>query len=62
MEFGEDSFELSMLVFGRLTLIQSVQTSSHPDSDLPEWVTEGVQVGGIGSAAGILGLWTGAEQ
>ncbi|TFK71174.1 hypothetical protein BDN72DRAFT_877343 [Pluteus cervinus] len=37
-------------------------TSSHPDSDLPEWVTEGVQVGGIGSAAGILGLWTGAEH
>ncbi|KAJ7081970.1 hypothetical protein C8R43DRAFT_909731, partial [Mycena crocata] len=28
----------------------------------PEWVTESVQVGDIGSAMGIMGLWTGAEH
>ncbi|KAJ7139691.1 hypothetical protein C8R44DRAFT_867809 [Mycena epipterygia] len=28
----------------------------------PEWVTESVQVGDIGSALGIIGLWTGAEH
>ncbi|KZT20516.1 hypothetical protein NEOLEDRAFT_1182475 [Neolentinus lepideus HHB14362 ss-1] len=27
-----------------------------------EWAMEGVQVGGIGSALGVLGMWTGAEH
>ena len=31
-----------------------------PNED--EWCSEGVQVGGAGSTAGILGLWTGAEH
>lgn len=28
--------------------------------DPTEWVSEGVQVGGPGSAMGVLGLWTGS--
>ncbi|KAI0739862.1 hypothetical protein C8Q80DRAFT_1274893 [Daedaleopsis nitida] len=27
-----------------------------------EWVTEGVQIGGVASAMGVLGLWTGAQH
>ncbi|RPD52545.1 hypothetical protein L226DRAFT_541096 [Lentinus tigrinus ALCF2SS1-7] len=30
--------------------------------DEDEWVSEGVQVGGVASAMGILGLWTGAQH
>ncbi|KAI0318768.1 hypothetical protein OF83DRAFT_1038946, partial [Amylostereum chailletii] len=26
------------------------------------WVSEGVQLGGLGSATGVLGMWTGAEH
>lgn len=28
--------------------------------DADEWVSEGVQVGGVTSAMGVLGIWTGA--
>ncbi|KAF8556646.1 hypothetical protein OG21DRAFT_1602098, partial [Imleria badia] len=43
-----------------------MDTYAH-ESDLsaslpPEWSSEGVQVGGIGSAVGVLGMWTGAEH
>ncbi|KAF4588031.1 hypothetical protein EYR38_009992 [Pleurotus pulmonarius] len=31
-------------------------------SNRTEWVTEGVQIGAIGSAAGVIGLWTGPEH
>ncbi|KAJ7919037.1 hypothetical protein B0H13DRAFT_1606487 [Mycena leptocephala] len=37
-------------------------TSSEATGADPEWVTESVQVGEIGSAVGIIGLWTGAEH
>ncbi|KAJ7462779.1 hypothetical protein B0H11DRAFT_1871290 [Mycena galericulata] len=37
-------------------------TSSEAAGADPEWVTESVQVGDIGSAIGIIGLWTGAEH
>ncbi|KAJ7456595.1 hypothetical protein FB451DRAFT_1048210, partial [Mycena latifolia] len=37
-------------------------TSSEAAGSDPEWVTESVQVGDIGSAAGIIGLWTGADH
>ncbi|KIK55583.1 hypothetical protein GYMLUDRAFT_47798 [Collybiopsis luxurians FD-317 M1] len=40
----------------RWNLISSEVSS--PDRD--EWVMEGVQVGGIGSAMGVVGMWTGA--
>ena len=36
------------------------QTSSQRDSEEPQCVTEGIQIGSIGSAIGILGMWTGA--
>jgi hypothetical protein len=39
-----------------------MQTSSEATGADPEWVTESVQVGEIGSAVGIIGLWTGAEH
>ncbi|KAJ6626829.1 hypothetical protein B0H10DRAFT_458510 [Mycena sp. CBHHK59/15] len=37
-------------------------TSSEAAGHDPEWVTESVQVGEIGSAVGLIGLWTGAEH
>ncbi|KAJ7169517.1 hypothetical protein C8R46DRAFT_1217210 [Mycena filopes] len=37
-------------------------TSSEAAGSAAEWVTESVQVGDIGSAAGIIGMWTGAEH
>ncbi|KAF8876277.1 hypothetical protein BD779DRAFT_1561102 [Infundibulicybe gibba] len=37
-------------------------TTSHADSNVPQWVTEGIQIGSIGSAAGMIGMWTGAEH
>ncbi|KAF7367247.1 hypothetical protein MSAN_00786600 [Mycena sanguinolenta] len=37
-------------------------TSSEAAGADPEWVTESVQVGDIGSAIGFIGLWTGAEH
>ncbi|KAI9462090.1 hypothetical protein HD554DRAFT_2128154 [Boletus coccyginus] len=36
--------------------------SELPGSSTPEWSSEAVQVGGIGSAVGLLGVWTGAEH
>ena len=29
---------------------------------MDEWLSEGVQVGGVASAMGVLGLWTGAQH
>ena len=29
---------------------------------MDEWVSEGVQVGGVASAMGVMGLWTGATH
>ncbi|KAF8326735.1 hypothetical protein F5887DRAFT_1137747 [Amanita rubescens] len=37
-------------------------TSSYVEQDDPEWVVNGVQIGCIGSAAGFIGMWTGAEH
>jgi len=37
------------------------QTSSREDGD-GEWASEGVQLGGRGSAIGVIGMWTGAEH
>ncbi|KAG5650864.1 hypothetical protein H0H81_010724 [Sphagnurus paluster] len=37
-------------------------TSSYPGEDTPEWASEGVQIGSIGSTIGMLGMWTGADQ
>ncbi|KAG9312691.1 hypothetical protein JVU11DRAFT_7109 [Chiua virens] len=34
--------------------------SNLPETSAPEWSSEAVQVGGIGSTVGILGMWTGA--
>lgn len=39
-----------------------LQTSSCTRESPPEWSTEGVQIGSVGSALGILGLWTGASH
>ncbi|KAG6917632.1 hypothetical protein DXG01_001739 [Tephrocybe rancida] len=37
-------------------------TTSYHNEDAPEWATEGIQIGSIGSAVGMLGMWTGADQ
>ena len=29
---------------------------------MDEWLSDGVQVGGVASAMGVLGLWTGAQH
>ncbi len=36
------------------------QTSTAPNSMQDEWASEAVQLGGVGSAMGSLGMWTGA--
>ena len=36
------------------------QTSTAPGSNEDEWASESVQLGGVGSAMGALGMWTGA--
>jgi len=36
--------------------------SSRSNDSPPEWSTEGVQIGGVGSALGVIGLWTGADH
>ncbi|TFK81218.1 hypothetical protein K466DRAFT_591391 [Polyporus arcularius HHB13444] len=41
----------------RWTLYSTIQ-----GGDTDEWVSEGIQVGGVASAMGILGMWTGAQH
>ncbi|OBZ73031.1 hypothetical protein A0H81_07263 [Grifola frondosa] len=36
--------------------------SSDEESDDDQWVSEGIQIGGVGSAIGVLGMWTGARH
>jgi hypothetical protein len=43
-----------------LTTLQ--QISSRASESPGEWSTEGVQIGGVGSALGVVGLWTGADH
>ena len=40
----------------------STQYSTVEGGNADEWVSEGVQVGGVASAMGVLGLWTGAQH
>lgn len=40
----------------------SLQISSRSNESPGEWSTEGVQIGGVGSALGVVGLWTGADH
>ncbi|KAI0357174.1 hypothetical protein OH77DRAFT_1451415 [Trametes cingulata] len=40
----------------------TLQFSSVEGGDANEWVSEGVQVGGVASAMGVLGMWTGANH
>ncbi|KAI0641699.1 hypothetical protein C8Q79DRAFT_919143 [Trametes meyenii] len=40
----------------------SLQFSSADGADVDEWVSEGVQIGGVASAMGVLGMWTGAQH
>ncbi len=46
----------------RLTSHFHSQCSSIEGGTRDEWVSEGVQVGGVASAMGVLGLWTGASH
>jgi hypothetical protein len=36
--------------------------SSEVNSDVPEWASESVQIGSVGSAIGFIGIWTGADH
>lgn len=38
------------------------QTLSRAGDQGPEWCTEGIQIGALGSALGVIGLWTGATH
>lgn len=40
--------------------MSDLQTSTAPNSMEDEWSSEAVQLGGVGSAMGSLGMWTGA--
>ena len=37
-------------------------SSTEDDRNEAEWISEGVQVGPIGSGTGIVGMWTGVEH
>jgi len=37
-------------------------SSTEDDRNEAEWISEGVQVGPIGSATGVVGMWTGVEH
>lgn len=39
-----------------------LQYTRKPEENQDEWVTEGIQIGDLGSAIGILGMWTGARH
>jgi hypothetical protein len=45
-------------------LTQDIDTQDTfvPGSSTPEWSSEAVQIGGVGSALGLLGMWTGARH
>ncbi|KAJ7630508.1 hypothetical protein FB45DRAFT_915746 [Roridomyces roridus] len=60
-EMSRRAIEGSVRMIGDGAVRWSMTSSEMAGSD-PEWVTECVQVGDIGSAAGIIGLWTGAEH
>jgi hypothetical protein len=51
-----------LILISTTQLINRQQTSSRSGETPPEWSTEGVQIGGVGSALGVIGLWTGAEH
>ena len=38
------------------------QFSSVEGGQGDEWVSEGIQIGGVASAMGVLGMWTGAQH
>ncbi|KAI0367862.1 hypothetical protein BV20DRAFT_949233 [Pilatotrama ljubarskyi] len=40
----------------------TLQFSSVEGGEVDEWVSEGVQIGGVASAMGVLGMWTGANH
>lgn len=40
--------------------IRLTKYSTEVGSDEDQWVSEGIQVGGVGSGIGVLGMWTGA--
>ncbi|KAI0348197.1 hypothetical protein BDW22DRAFT_1350363 [Trametopsis cervina] len=49
-------------VIGDGSIRWSIYSSTIGDRDEDEWVSEGVQIGGIGSRCGVLGLWTGVTH
>ncbi|KAK7064567.1 hypothetical protein R3P38DRAFT_2825298 [Favolaschia claudopus] len=64
---GTDTDETARVIEGTVRMIGDnavrwSMTSSEAAGVDPEWVTESVQVGEIGSAIGTIGLWTGAEH
>ena len=59
MESGEECYNLC---FAQSSLLTLPKYSSTEDGDGDEWVTEGVQLGGVASAMGVLGMWTGAQH
>lgn len=44
-----------------MSLVILTQRTRRED-DEGEWQSEGVQLGGVGSATGVLGMWTSAEH
>ncbi|OCH91985.1 hypothetical protein OBBRIDRAFT_833799 [Obba rivulosa] len=47
---------------GTVSIIADGSTSSVDGGESEEWITEGVQLGGVTSAVGVLGLWTGVQH
>jgi hypothetical protein len=65
MEFGTSLclFPIPDFVISVTKLLTMFQQISSRSNESPgEWSTEGVQIGGVGSALGVVGLWTGADH
>ncbi|KAI9450632.1 hypothetical protein F5148DRAFT_1242223 [Russula earlei] len=45
-------------VCGTVEMVSSGDISFHEDGQV-QWSSEGVQLGGLGSAMGVIGMWTG---
>lgn len=51
---------VSMLAGGHVRWQMFVSSEESPNED--DWVSEAIQIGGVASGAGIIGMWTGAQH
>ena len=63
---GDNAVRWSMVgacpLLDRVHANSTHQTLNRTGDQGPEWSTEGVQIGALGSALGVIGMWTGAAH